>query len=74
MALTINNRRIIMESNYENVLVQRLAKLKGKLQKELKNTKTDNVEQIQFIVSTLKSVNVSFILATKILEESNNRG
>ncbi len=62
-----------MESNYENVLVQRLAKLKGKLQKELKNTKTDNVEQIQFIVSTLKSVNVSFILATKILEESNNR-
>lgn len=63
-----------MESNYENVLVQRLAKLKGKLQKELKNTKTDNVEQIQFIVSTLKSVNVSFILATKILEESNNRG
>lgn len=62
-----------MESNYENVLVQRLAKLKGKLQKELKNTKTDNVEQIQLIVSTLKSVNVSFILATKILEESNNR-
>ncbi len=62
-----------MESNYENVLVQRLAKLKGKLQKELKNTKTYNVEQIQLIVSTLKSVNVSFILATKILEESNNR-
>lgn len=63
-----------MKSNNENLLVQKLAKLKGKLQKDLQTTKPSDIEKIQHLWATLNSVNESFVLAIKLLNQSNNRG